>query len=543
MRPIGDVAADLGIPAGSLETYGEWKAKLDLTLVPKLSEPLRGKLILITGMTPTPFGEGKTVTAIGVGMGLAKLGKRAAISVRQPSLGPTFGVKGGAAGGGRCTVEPMQDINLGFTGDIDAIGAAHNLLAAMVDNHIFHGNALGIDSDAISWPRVLDMNERALRAIRVGLGETKQGVEHDSSFMITAASEVMAALGLSRDYADLKARLGRIIVATNKRGEPVTAADLKAVGAMAALLKRALRPNLVQTAEGTPALVHGGPFGNIAHGTSSIASILLGLRYADYTVVEAGFATDLGAEKFVDIVTRTTGVPVDAAVIVATVKALRYHGGVDKNRLDDPNAEAVARGIENLAKHVENVRLYGLTPIVALNRFPSDTDEEVALVFEFSRTVNVPFAVSTAFADGGEGATRLAELVVAAAAKGEKSRPVYSLGAKTAEKIEKVVRDVYGGKEVKYEPRALDDLERISKLGLDSNPICVAKTPLSFSDDAGKLGRPRGFTVTVKKVRAAAGAGFNVVYMGDIVTMPGLPSHPLAEEIDLSDDGTITGLR
>jgi len=353
----------------------------------------------------------------------------------------------------------------------------------------------------------------------------------------------MAILGLSRDYAELKERLGRIIVAVNMQGAPVTAKDLKAVGAMASLLKKAMKPNLVQTVEGTPAFVHGGPFGNIAHGTSSISSILLGLRYADYCVVEAGFASDLGAEKFVDIVTGTGGFEVDAFVIVATVKALRYHGGVKKDRLDEPSSEAVRKGMENLAKHVENVRLYGVTPIVTVNRFPSDTDEEVQLVSEFCRSVSVRFAVSSAFVEGGEGARQLAELVVTAAAGGQKSRPVYSGGLKTPAKIEKLVREVYGGREVKYEPRALDDLDTISRLGLDGNPVCVAKTPLSLSDDHTKLGRPRGFTVTVHKVRPAAGAAFNVVYMGDVLTMPGLPTRPLAEEIDLSDDGTITGLK
>lgn len=544
LKNIAEVASELGVHAESLTFYGKWKAKIDpRSLGGRIGDQPQGILVLVTAMTPTPLGEGKTVTAIGLAMGLHRLGKKSIVCLRQPSLGPTFGLKGGAAGGGKCTVEPMQDINLHFTGDIDAISSAHNLLAAMVDNHIFQGNQLGIDPGSITWPRVVDMNDRALRRITVGVGEAKEGVQHEGAFMITAASEVMAVHGLSRDYSDLKKRLGRIIIGYSKKGVPISAAQLKAEGAMAALVRDALEPNLVQTAEGTPALVHGGPFANIAHGTASMISIGLGLRLADYCVVEAGFASDLGMEKFVDIVTRAGGFEVNVVVVVASVKALRYHGGVPKDSLESPDSRAVMKGLENLAKHIENVRLCGLTPIVAINRFPTDSEEEIRQVIDFCREQGVSSAISTAFAVGGEGATELAERVVESARLGEKSHPLYPVEGSVEDKVATIVGKIYGGDGVDYEPSAKEGIATISKLGLTNLPVCIAKTPLSLSDDQTKTGRPRGFRVRVHKTKPAAGAGFNIVYMGDIVTMPGLPKVPLAEQIGLSDDGEISGLR
>lgn len=498
---------------------------------------------MVTAMTPTPSGEGKTVTTIGLGMGLRRLGKKSIVCLRQPSLGPIFGVKGGAAGGGRCTVEPMQDINLHFTGDINAVGSAHNLLSAMLDNHVFHGNELGLDSEMLTWPRAVDMNDRALRRIVVGMGETRRGVQHENSFVITAASEIMAIHGLSKDYADLRSRLERVIVGYGGDRRPVTAEQLKAAGAMAVVLKESLAPNLVQTAEGTPALVHGGPFANIAHGTSSLTSILLGLKVADYCVVESGFASDLGAEKFIDMVTRTGGFDVSVAVIVVTVRALRFHGGVAKDALESPNLKAVAVGLDNLAKHVENMGKFGLTPVVAINEFPSDSEGEIGQVREFCRERGLPCAVSTAFTDGSEGAIELSKSVVDAAELREKGRPIYSLGMSIEEKLDLLTREVYGGTGVDYEQDALEDIVLISRLGLAGQPICVAKTPLSLSDDPKKIGRPNGFKCRVHHVRPAAGAGFNIAYMGEVTTMPGLPKVPLAEQMDLTGDGMISGLR
>lgn len=543
LKEIAEVARELGIESGSLVAYGKWMAKIDLSSLGAGGDARRGKLVLVTAMTPTPQGEGKTVTAIGLGMALERAGKRAVVCLRQPSLGPTFGLKGGAAGGGRCTVEPMQEINLHFTGDIDAIGSAHNLLSAMLDNHIYQGNLLRIDPAAISWPRAVDMNDRALRRVEVGVGEKRQGAEHEGSFMITAASEVMAIHGICSGYADLKARLGRVVVGLDQAGRPVTAEQLKAAGAMAVLLKDAVAPNLVQTAEGTPALVHGGPFANIAHGTASLTSILLGLKHAEYCVVEAGFASDLGAEKFVDIVARAGGFEVDAMVVVASVKALRYHGGAQKSALESQDPDAVRRGLENLAKHVENARVFGLTPVVAINKFPTDGADELLAVEEFCRREGVPYAVSTAFAEGSPGAAQLAERVIEAAGRGEKSRPVYVLEQPIEEKLDVIVRRIYGGDGAAFEPEALKDIALLRELGMADRPVCVAKTNLSLSDDAAKVGRPRGFTCTVKRVAPSAGAGFNVAYMGDIVTMPGLPKVPLAESIDLSDAGAVSGLR
>jgi formate--tetrahydrofolate ligase len=543
VRPITEIAEELGFSGEKVKSYGKWKAKIGLVEVANLTSGKRnGKLILVTAMTPTPFGEGKTVTSIGLAMALRRLGRSSILCIRQPSMGPVFGIKGGAAGGGKATVEPMQDINMGFTGDIDAVTAAHNLLSAMLDNHIFHGNDLRIDPRRIKWPRTMDMNDRALRRIVVGLGVKGDSVGRNDNFVITAASEVMAILCLSKSYADLKERLGNIILGYTGSGGPVRAADLRAVGSMAALLKNAMEPNLVQTVEGTPALIHGGPFGNIAHGTSSVVSISLGLKLCDYCVVEAGFASELGAEKFVDIVTRTGGFSVNAAVVVASVKALRYHGGAAKEALQSINLKAVQSGLENLGKHIENVRLLNLSPVVAINRFPDDSDEEISLVKDFCNGQNVPWAVSTVFAEGGKGGEELAQRVLESIEVGTTSEPIYSLEQKIEEKLWTIVTKLYGGTGVEYERSAEEDLRHIEELGCSNQPICVAKTPLSLSDDPAKIGRPRDFKVRVRNLSVSAGARFNVVYMGDIVTMPGLPRKPAAERINLTDDGEITGL-
>ncbi len=542
MRLIEEIVAELGLDDGLATHFGKYKAKISLS---SLGRPARGKLVLVTGMTPTSHGEGKTVVSIGLAMGLAKLGKLSVACIRQPSLGPVFGIKGGGAGGGRSTLEPMQEVNMRLTGDMEAITSAHNLLAAAVDNHIFHGNALGIDPEAILWPRVLDVEDRALREVRVAMGD-KNGTPHEGKFIITAASEVMAILCLSKDYPDLKSRLGRMMVAYTKDGRPVTAADLRIVGAMAALLRDALQPNLVQTSEGTPALVHGGPFGNIAHGTCSVISIALALQSADYAVVEAGFGSDLGAEKFIDIVTRVAGVGVDAAVIVATIRALRHHGkGTDAGAppvAEGPDPEAVRAGLANLAKHIENVRALGLRPVVALNLFDGDTDEEVRAVSGFCAGEGVPFSTISAFAEGGEGSRRLAQLVVEEAGKGGTCRPVYALDDSIRDKVGKIVRAMYGGDGVSYTEVASAELEKITRLGYGGIPVCVAKTATSLSDDPKKAGRPQGFTATVHDAELAAGAGYVIVEMGEISRMPGLPSSPAAERITLSDDGVIAGV-
>jgi len=542
MKPIVQVAEELGISQDSLNLYGKWKAKITFDAVNKLTQGKWGKLILVTAMTPTPFGEGKTVTSIGLGMGLHKLGHRPIVCLRQPSLGPVFGIKGGAAGGGKSTVEPMQDINMGFTGDINAIGLAHNLLAAAIDNHLFHGNELGIDWRTINWPRTMDMNDRSLRSTVIGLGGKSDGIPRQDGFIITAASEVMAIFCLSKGYADLKQRLGKITIGYTHDGIPVHAADLKVVGAMAALLKDALEPNLAQTAEGTPALIHGGPFANIAHGTASLISIKLGLSLSDFCVVEAGFASDLGAEKFVDIAARVGGLNVDAALIVASIRALRYHGGISKAEVNQPNPDAVKRGLGNLGKHIENVRTLGPTPIVALNRFRDDSGQELQIVERFCRTQGIPFAVSTAFEEGGQGAVELAKKAVDAVSKGQRSRPLYPLEAPIEQKLEAIARDIYGATAVDYSQDARRDIQRLNSLGLINELVCVAKTPLSLSDDPSKIGRPREFNVLVRRLHAVTGAGFNIAYMGDIVVMPGLPKVPAAENIKLSDDGTVTGV-
>jgi len=542
LKPIIQIAEDLGIPQDSLNLYGKWKAKIAFDAAKELSKTKRGKLILVTAMTPTPFGEGKTVTAIGLGMGLSKLGSRSIVCLRQPSLGPVFGIKGGAAGGGKSTVEPMQDINMRFTGDIDAIGVAHNLLAAVIDNHLFHGNGLGIDWRTINWPRTMDMNDRSLRSTVIGLGGKSDGIPRQDGFIITAASEVMAILCLSKDYSDLKERLGRITIGYSRDGKPVHASDLRVVGAMAAVLREALEPNLAQTAEGTPVLIHGGPFANIAHGTASLISIKLGLSLADYCVVEAGFASDLGAEKFVDIASRIGALNVDAAMIVASLRALRYHGGVVKTEINIPNPDAVKRGLSNLGKHIENVRTLGPTPIVALNKFRDDTLEEIELVERFCRKQGIAFALSTVFEHGGEGALELGRQVMDAANRGPRSRPIYPLEAPIEQKLEAIAKDIYGATSVDYSQDAKKDIQRLTALGLINEPVCVAKTPLSLTDDPSKIGRPREFNVLVRRLHAATGAGFNIAYMGDIVVMPGLPKVPSAENIHLSDDGVVTGV-
>ena len=542
MRRVEEVVSELGLDEELATRYGKYKAKISLHAL--RGRPTRGRLILVTGMTPTSHGEGKTVVSIGLAMGLGKLGKLAVACIRQPSLGPVFGIKGGGAGGGKSTLEPMQDVNMRLTGDIDAITSAHNLLAAAIDNHVFHGNALGIDPDAILWPRALDVEDRALREVRVALGE-KNGTPHGGKFVITAASEVMAIICLSRDYADLKGRLGRIVVAYAGDGRPVTAADLRVVGAMGALLKEALEPNLVQTSEGTPALVHGGAFGNIAHGTCSIVSMVLALQSADYAVVEAGFGSDLGAEKFVDIVTRVSGVAVDGAVIVATLRALRHHGRGGETSAaaaDGPDPEAVRAGLANLEKHIENVRTLGLRPVMALNLFEGDGDEEVHVVSDFCAGEGVPFSTTTAFAEGGQGSKRLAELVVEEAGVGGACVPVYGPEDPIREKVSKVVERMYGGAGVSYTEAASAELDKITSLGYGGLPVCIAKTANSLSDDPKLVGRPSGFVATVHDVELAAGAGYVIVEMGEISRMPGLPSSPAAERISLSDDGVVSGV-
>jgi len=543
---ISRIAENLGVDQSQIYPYGKWKAKIGLDAVYN-DDGKRGKLVLVTAVTPTPSGEGKTVTAIGVSMALNLLGRKAVVCVRQPSLGPVFGVKGGAAGGGKSTVEPMQEINLRLTGDIDAAGAAHNLLAAMVDNHIFQGNELRFDIHSVNLRRVVDMNDRALRKIVVGLGGKSDGIPREAGFVITAASEVMAVLCLSRGYSDLKRRLGRIVVGYTEENLPITADDLKATGAMAAILKEAMQPNLVQTAEGTPALIHGGPFGNIALGTCSLSSIIFGLNHSEYTIVEAGFGSDLGGEKFFDIVSRVGGFNIDCTVIVASIRALEYHGGLkfeksESRPSDNLRMAALHKGLENLTKHIENVQMFGVQPVICINKFPSDTEDEVGVVETFCRTLGVDCSLSTTFENGGEGCKDLARKVIDASEKEFKNVPLYSYDESIESKIGKIVTKIYGGDSVEFEPEAKKSITLIQKLGFSSLPICMAKTPLSLSDDPKKIGRPRGFTCTVKKLEIAAGAGYVIAHLGDIVSMPGLPERPAAENIQLDDSGNISGL-
>ncbi len=541
MLPIAQVAEKAGIDVGLLEHYGRVKAKIDIG--PLRDRPRKGKLILVTAINPTPAGEGKTTTSVGLADALSRLDKRVNVALREPSLGPVFGIKGGAAGGGYAQVIPMEDINLHFTGDFHAIGAANNLLAAMLDNHIQQGNALGIDVKKITWRRCVDMNDRQLRSIVDGLGGRMQGVPREDGFDITVASEIMAVLCLASDLKDLKARLARIIVGYTYDDKPVTAADLKAQGAMAALLKDAIKPNLVQTLENTPALVHGGPFANIAHGCNSVSATDTALKLADYVVTEAGFGADLGAEKFLDIKCRAAGLDPSAVVIVATVKALKYNGGVPKAELGAENLEALERGLPNLLKHVENItQVYGLPCVVAINRFSNDTDAELALIADKCRALGVNVALSEVWGKGGEGGVPLAEEVLRLCDQPHQFQFAYEPDLPLRDKIEAIVRRVYGGAGVSYAPAAAKELDRLEAMGFGSLPVCMAKTQYSLSDDPAKLGRPEGFAITVSKARVSAGAGFVVVQTGDIMTMPGLPKVPAAEKIDVDENGVISGL-
>lgn len=543
MSPIEDIAGKIGIGEQWLECYGKYKAKVDLGYLGD-NKNADGKLVLVTAITPTPAGEGKTTTAIGLADGLRKIGKNAAAALREPSLGPVFGIKGGACGGGYAQIVPMEDINLHFTGDIHAIGAANNLLAAMIDNHIMHGNALGIDTKRITWRRCVDMNDRQLRYIRDGLGGEKDGVERDDGFDITVASEIMAILCLAESAADLKARLARIVIGYDTQNRPVTCSSLKAQGAMAALLKDAIKPNIVQTLEGTPAFVHGGPFANIAHGCNSVLATRMALKAADYAVTEAGFGADLGAEKFLDIKCRASGLRPAAVVVVATVRALKMHGGLDKSQLDAEDLTALERGIPNLLRHVRNIKnVYHLPCVVALNRFPTDTEAELKLVEEKCAQLDTSIVLSDVWAHGGEGGKELAEAVVRLCEEDNSGFGFcYEDELGIEDKISAVVRKIYGGRGAVLLPEAKKQAEHLTALGFGKLPVCIAKTQSSFSDDAKKLGAPEDFTVTVRQIKVSAGAGFTVALAGNIMTMPGLPSVPAAEGIDIDDNGRITGL-
>ncbi|WP_418532646.1 formate--tetrahydrofolate ligase [Phascolarctobacterium succinatutens] len=543
MQKITDVAAKLGISEDDIELYGKYKAKLSYDLIRRVKDKKDGKLILVTAITPTPAGEGKSTTTVGLAQGLAKLGKKVIVALREPSLGPCMGIKGGAAGGGYSQVVPMEDINLHFTGDFHAITSAHMLLAAMLDNHIQQGNALNIDPRRIAWKRVVDMNDRELRNIVVGLGGKAHGVPRQDGFDITVASEVMAILCLASSLHDLKERLAKIIVAYDYNGNPVTAGQIKAQGAMAALLKDAVKPNLVQTLENVPAIIHGGPFANIAHGCNSVMATQTGMKLADYTITEAGFGADLGAEKFFDIKCRYAGLKPDATVIVATVRALKMHGGVPKTDLKTPNVEAVKKGLVNLEKHIENVKKFGVPCVVAINIFAQDTAEELEAVREHCAKHGVNVALSDVFAKGGEGGIDLAKEVIALADSGEsKFAPIYPLEMSLKGKIETIAKEIYGADGVNYTKEADKALKEFEELGYGNLPICMAKTQYSFSDDPALLGRPSGFKITIRNCRIAAGAGFIVVLTGDVMTMPGLPKVPAAEKIDVTDDGVISGL-
>ena len=543
MKPITEIAEKAGIEEKYIEQYGRYKAKIDLSIMKENNRP-NGKLILVTAITPTPAGEGKTTTTIGLADGLSRIGKNVTVALREPSLGPVFGIKGGAAGGGYAQVVPMEDINLHFTGDFHAIGAANNLLAAMLDNHIKQGNELGIDVRRITWKRCVDMNDRQLRNIVDGLGGVANGVPREDSFDITVASEIMAVLCLSEGITDLKERLSRIIVGYTYDDKPVTCAELKASGAMAALLKDALKPNLVQTLEGTPALVHGGPFANIAHGCNSVTATRLAMRLSDYAVTEAGFGADLGAEKFLDIKCRAAGLTPAAVVMVATVRALKMHGGLDKKSLETEDIAALEKGIPNLLRHIHNIKnVYGLPCVVAINRFPTDTDNEIDFIIKKCRELGVNTVLSTVWADGGKGGEELAREVVRLCEE-EKAdfKFSYPLDCGIEGKIEAIVKRVYGGSGITVLPAAKKQIEKLTALGFAGLPVCIAKTQYSFSDNPALLGAPEGFTVTVKNVKISAGAGFIVVLTGDIMTMPGLPRHPAAENIDVDENGVITGL-
>ena len=540
--PITDIADACGMDGAYIEQYGRYKAKIDNRFLKETNRP-DGKLVLVTAITPTPAGEGKTTTTVGLADGLRRIGRNAVVALREPSLGPVFGIKGGAAGGGYAQVVPMEDINLHFTGDFHAIGAANNQLAAMLDNHIQQGNALGIDVKRITWRRCVDMNDRQLRSIVDGLGGRMQGVPREDGFDITVASEVMAVLCLASDIPDLKARLGRIVVGYTYDDAPVTAADLKAAGAMAALLKDALKPNLVQTLEHTPALIHGGPFANIAHGCNSVTATRMALKLGDYAITEAGFGADLGAEKFLDIKCRMAGLKPDAVVVVATVRALKHHGGAARAELGREDLAALERGLPNLLQHVDNIKnVFGLPCVVAINAFPTDTAAELKLVEEKCRELGVSVALSEVWAKGGAGGTALAEEVVRLCEQPSDFRYSYALGGSIEEKLETICRRIYHADGVVLTPAAQKQARRLTELGFGELPICMAKTQYSFSDDPSLLGAPRGFTVTVRNLKVSAGAGFLVALTGDIMTMPGLPKVPAAERIDVDENGRISGL-
>ncbi len=543
MAHIKEVAASIGIQEEDLEFYGKYKAKLSDELGEKIKDKKDGKLVLVTAINPTPAGEGKTTTTVGLGQAMAKLGKKALIALREPSLGPCFGIKGGAAGGGYAQVVPMEDLNLHFTGDFHAITSANNLLAALLDNHIQQGNELGIDPRQVVWKRCLDMNDRSLRNIVVGLGKKTDGMVREDHFVITVASEIMAILCLADDIFDLKKRLGKIIVAYNFKGEPVTADDLHATGAMTALLKDAIKPNLIQTLEHTPALVHGGPFANIAHGCNSVRATKMALKLSDITITEAGFGADLGAEKFMDIKCRKAGLSPDAVVLVATVRALKYNGGVAKDKLSEENLEALAKGIVNLEKHIENIQKYDVPVIVTLNSFVTDTEAENEFIRHFCEERGCEFALSEVWEKGGDGGVQLAEKVLDTLEKKESHfHPLYKDELSLKEKIETIAKEIYGARGVIYEPTAEKQLAKIENMGFGELPVCMAKNQYSLSDDATKLGRPTDFDIHIREVYVSAGAGFVVALTGAIMTMPGLPKVPAANGIDVSDEGNITGL-
>lgn len=542
---IREIAAAEGIEAEYVEQYGREKAKINFNVLKEHPEKKDGKLILVTAITPTPAGEGKTTTSVGLADGLHKLGKSVAAALREPSLGPVFGVKGGAAGGGYAQVIPMEEINLHFTGDFHAIGAANNLLAAMIDNHIFQGNALRIDPKRITWKRVVDMNDRQLRNVIDGIGKRTDGRVREDGYDITVASEVMAVFCLATDIRDLRDRLSKMIIGYNVDNEPVTAGDLRAAGAMAALLKDALKPNMVQTLEHTPAFIHGGPFANIAHGCNSVLATRMSMKFNDYTVTEAGFGADLGAEKFIDIKCRMTGLRPDCAVVVATVRALKHHGGAAKAELNTPNLEALEKGLPNLLQHVENMtQVFGIPTVVAINRFPFDSEEELQLIEDKCRELGVNVVLSEVWAKGGEGGRALAEEVVrlCESEEGRNFRFAYELDGSIEEKIDAIVKKIYRGDGVVFTPEAKKQVQRLTELGFDKLPICMAKTQFSFSDNKNLTGAPRGFKITIREVKVSAGAGFLVAKTGDIMTMPGLPKAPAAENIDVDENGKITGL-
>ncbi|MGY3766591.1 formate--tetrahydrofolate ligase [Vagococcus vulneris] len=543
MKPIKEVAKPLGIEEDRLTLYGNYKAKIDAHELEPLKGKEDGKLILVTAITPTPAGEGKTTTSVGLADGLTKLGEKAIIALREPSLGPVFGVKGGAAGGGYAQVVPMEDINLHFTGDFHAIGAANNLLAALIDNHIHHGNALGIDSRNITWKRVVDMNDRQLRHVVNGLQGCANGVPREDGYDITVASEIMAVLCLANDLEDLKIKLKRMIIGYNFDGQPITAGDLKAEGAMATLLKDAIHPNLVQTLEHTPVIIHGGPFANIAHGCNSVIATKLALKYADYAITEAGFGADLGAEKFIDIKCRLGNLKPDAVVLVATIRALKMHGGVPKKELESENVEAVMIGLTNLDKHIQNIQdVYGMPLVVAINKFPLDTDAELAAVEEACKERGVDVVLSDVWANGGEGGKDLAEKVIELTKRPNNFQFVYDLEDSIEEKLNKIVQKVYGGIGVEIVPTARKQLQKLEEFGFGNMPICMAKTQYSLSDDQALIGAPKDFSVTIRNLKVSAGAGFIVALTGAVMTMPGLPKSPASERIDIDAKGNITGL-